>query len=329
MTAYLVRRVAHVLGLLCLVLLVVSVLLRLVPGDPVDIMMAGNPGATKADLDKVRQQLGLTAPVYVQVARYVGAVVRGDLGESLRYRSPVRELILERLPATVELTVVSLLLAVAFAAPVGILTALHRESAVDYIGSALAVLGLSTPSFVLGILLILLFAVHWRIFPAVGWGGSLAQGLWAAVRGADPAALGRSVYFLFLPSLSLAASVTAANARMIRSAMLEVLRQDYVRVAQAKGLRGTTIAIKHAFRNALIPIVTILGLQSGYLLGGAFVIENVFAWPGVGRLAVQSLLWRDYPLVQGITLVTAALFLTINLLVDLVYVYVDPRIRLA
>ena len=327
MTAYLVRRVAHVLGLLCLVLLVVSVLLRVVPGDPVDIMMAGNPGATKADLDKVREQLGLTAPVYVQVARYVGAVVRGDLGESLRYRSPVRELILERLPATVELTVVSLLLAVAFAAPVGIVTALHRESAVDYIGSALAVLGLSTPSFVLGILLILLFAVHWRIFPAVGWGGSLAQGLWAAVRGADPAALGRSVYFLFLPSLSLAASVTAANARMIRSAMLEVLRQDYVRVAQAKGLRGTTIAMKHAFRNALIPVVTILGLQVSFLVAGAVLVENVFSLPGLGRLAYLALSQRDLIVLRNVVMLLAAMVILANFIVDLVYLILDPRLR--
>jgi len=320
---------AHLLGLLCLVLLVVSLLLRLVPGDPVEIMMAGNPGATQADLDNLRAQLGLTAPVYIQIARYVAGVAHGDLGESLRYRSSVLPLILERLPATVELTLVALVLAVAFAVPVGILTALRRDSAVDYVGSSLAVLGLSTPSFVLGILLILLFAVHWRIFPAAGWGGSLVDGVWIAVSQANPSALGKSLYFLFLPSVSLAAAVTAANARMIRSAMVEVLRQDYVRVAQAKGLTASTVALKHAFRNALIPVVTILGLQSGYLLGGAFVIENVFAWPGIGRLAVQSLIWRDYPLVQGITLITAALFLIINLVVDVMYVVIDPRIRLA
>jgi peptide/nickel transport system permease protein len=191
-----------------------------------------------------------------------------------------------------------------------------------------AVLGISVPSFLLGILLILLLAVHWRILPASGYGGSFFGAVKSLVTEGDLAPLRRSLRYLLLPGVTLGISLAAYNARIIRSAMIEVIRQDYVRTARAKGLRSRTVFLRHALRNALIPVVTILGLQVGYLLSGAFIVENVFAWPGIGRYSVQALFWRDYPVVQGVVMITAVIFLTINLLVDVLYVAIDPRIRL-
>jgi peptide/nickel transport system permease protein len=221
-----------------------------------------------------------------------------------------------------------MMVAVLIALPLGLITALKRDRPADYIGSIVAVLGISVPAFLLGILFILAFAVEWRIFPAAGYGGSFVQAVKALVTEGDFGPLRESLRYLFLPGLTLGISVAAYNARMIRSSMIEVLRQDYIRAARAKGLKGNTVVMRHAFRNALIPVVTILGLQIGYLLSGAFVIENVFAWPGIGRFSVQALTWRDYPTIQGVVMITALIFLTINLLVDLLYAVIDPRIRI-
>jgi len=315
------------LGVLTAVLIIVSVLLRLIPGDPVDVIMAGNPGITEEDKQALRDQLGLNDPIVVQVGNYAGGLVRGDFGDSLRFRTPVRPLIMEKLPPTIELTIFAMLIAVMIAVPLGLITALQRDRPADYIGSVLAVLGISIPSFLLGILLILFFAVEWRIFPASGYGGSFSSALWHFVTSGDLGPLKKSFRYLILPGVTLGVAVSAYNARIIRSTMVEVLRQDYVRYAQAKGMPNRVVYIGHAFRNALIPVVTILGLQIGYLLSGAFVIENVFAWPGIGRFSVQALGWRDYPVVQGVVMITAVIFLSINLLVDLLYVAIDPRIR--
>lgn len=328
MAAYLVRRVGHAIAALIAVLVIVSVLLRLIPGDPIDAIMAGNPGITAQDKAALRKQLGLSAPLPLQVAQYFEHLAEGNLGTSLRFRTPVWPIISARLLPTFELTIFALIIAVAVAVPLGMITALKRDQAADFVGSVVAVLGLSIPNFLLGILLILFFAVQWRIFPVAGRRGSLFGALWQAATTGDASALATSLRYLVLPGVTLGVAVAAANARMIRSAMIEVMRQDFVRFAKAKGLPSRVVFFKHAFRNALIPVVTILGLQLGYLLSGAFVIENVFAWPGIGRLSVQALLWRDYPLVQGIVLVTAVVFLTVNLLIDVVYVMIDPRIRL-
>jgi ABC-type dipeptide/oligopeptide/nickel transport system permease component len=326
--SFLLQRLVHLIGVLVLVLLIVSVLLRLVPGDPVDAIMAGNPGITEADKAALREQLGLTKPVLVQVKEYAGGLLRGDFGQSLRFRSEVRPLIFEKLPPTIELTLFAMLIAVLVAFPLGIITALRRGRPADLIGSIIAVLGISIPSFLLGILLILALAVNWRVFPASGYGGPLTDALAALFTRGDIAPLQESLRFLFLPGVTLGVTVAAYNARVIRSSMIEVLRQDYIRSARAKGLSEGRVFFGHVFRNGLIPVVTILGLQFGYLLSGAFVVENVFAWPGLGRFSVQALGWRDYPVIQGVVMITAVIFLTINLIVDLLYVAIDPRIRL-
>ncbi|CAN5703567.1 ABC transporter permease [soil metagenome] len=329
MGAFLVRRILHMVAVLALVLIIVSLLLRMIPGDPVDAMMSGNPGMTQENMDAVRQQLGLNDPMYQQIANYSLGLVQGDLGESLRFRTPVLPLITEKLPATIELTVFAMMIAILIALPLGLITALKRDRPADYIGSIVAVLGISVPSFLLGILFILAFAVELRIFPAAGYGGSVAGSLKTLVTTGDIEPLRDSLRYLFLPGVTLGITVAAYNARMIRSSMIEVLRQDYIRAARAKGLKSNTVVMRHAFHNALIPVVTILGLQFGYLLSGAFVIENVFAWPGIGRFSVQALVWRDYPTIQGIVMITALIFLTINLLVDVLYALIDPRIRVS
>jgi ABC-type dipeptide/oligopeptide/nickel transport system permease component len=327
MAAFLVRRIAHMLGVLAAVLVIVSVLLRLIPGDPVDAIMAGNPGITEDDKQTLRTQLGLNDPLLVQIGNYAKDIVQGDFGESLRSRSPVRPLIMEKLPPTIELTAFAMLIALLIAVPIGLITALNRDRPADYIGSILAVLGISIPSFLLGILLILIFAVEWRVFPSSGYGGSFTRALGSLITDGDTAPLRKSLRYLLLPGVTLGVAVAAYNARMLRSAMVETLRQDYIQYARAKGLPDRVVYLRHAFRNALIPVITILGLQIGYLLSGAFVIENVFAWPGIGRFSVQALGWRDYPVVQGGVLVTAVIFLSINLVVDLLYAVIDPRIR--
>jgi ABC-type dipeptide/oligopeptide/nickel transport system permease component len=327
MGPFLVRRIIHMIAVLVAVLVIVSVLLRLIPGDPVDVIMAGNPGITEEDKQAIRTQLGLNDPLPKQIANYAIGVARGDFGDSLRFRTPVLPLIIEKLPPTIELTLFSMIIAMLIAVPLGLVTALKRDRPADYIGSIIAVLGISIPAFLLGILLILLFAVEWRIFPAAGYGGSLLGALKTLVTTGDAGPLRESLRYLFLPGITLGITVAAYNARMIRSSMVEVLRQDYVRSAKAKGLPGRVVIMRHAFRNALIPVVTILGLQFGYLLSGAFVIENVFAWPGIGRFSVQALSWRDYPTIQGVVMITAVIFLTINLIVDVIYVLIDPRIR--
>lgn len=328
MGRFLVRRILHMSAVLVAVLVIVSLLLRLIPGDPVDAMMAANPGMTQETMDAVREQLGLTDPIHEQVLSYSVGLLHGDMGESLRFRSPVLPLILEKLPATIELTLFAMIVAVLVAIPLGMITALKRDKPADYIGSIVAVLGISIPSFLLGILLILVFAVHWRVLPAAGYGGSVSGGIKELLTEGDSSALRSSFRYLLLPGITLGVTAAAYNARMLRSAMIEVLAQDYIRAARAKGLANRTIVLRHALRNALIPVITILGLQIGYLLSGAFVVENVFAWPGIGRFSVQALSWRDYPTIQGIVMITALIFLSINLLVDLLYAVFDPRIRL-
>lgn len=329
MLAFVFRRLVHAVIVILCVIFVVSILIRLIPGDPVDIMAAGNPGITEDQKQDLREQLGLTRPLVQQFFSYLGGIFRGDLGESIRFRLPALDLVMERLPATLELTFVAMLIAVILAVPIGVITALRQGSAVDYAGSIFAIVGVSIPSFLLGILLILFLSVDHNLLPGSGRGDFLPVAMYETVTTGDLAPLWNSLRYLILPSLALALSVMAWNARLTRSAMLEVMRQDYIQFARAKGLPGRVVVLRHGLRNAIIPTVTIIGLQIGYLLSGSFVIENVFAWPGVGRLAVQTIFWRDYPLIQAIVLVTSVLFLLINLVVDIVYRLVDPRIRYA
>jgi peptide/nickel transport system permease protein len=320
--AFLGRRLVHAFIVVIGITFVVAAMIRLVPGDPVDVMAAGNPGMTEADKQTLREQLGLNQALLPGFVAYIGGALHGDLGISLRQRTAAAPLVWERLPATAELSFWALLVSLLVAVPLGVVTALQRDRPVDYAGTVFSVLGISTPGFLLGILLILLFAVRLHVLPSSGYRGSALAAL--------PEGLGafwfRFRYFI-LPSVSLGCALCAVNARLMRSSMLEVLRQDYVLVARAKGIPAWAVVMHHAMRNAIIPVVTVAGLQLGTLLSGAIVTESVFAWPGIGRLAVQAIQWRDYPLVQATVLVSAVLFVVLTLAIDFLYLAIDPRLR--
>ena len=267
------------------------------------LMLPGD--ASDQEIEELREQLGFNDPLYVQYVRFASKAIRGDFGESLYYHVPVMELVIERLPASLELAVAAMVFALVLAVPIGIISAVRRGSILD-MGSMLgALLGLSMPHFWLGIMLMLLFSVH------LGWLPTSGRGTMA---------------HLIMPAVSLGLSLMAMFARLTRSVMLEVLSLDYIRTARAKGLREEVVVGKHALKNALIPLVTVAGMQFGFLIGGTVIIETVFAWPGLGRLVIQAIFSRDYPLVQAIVFVLSLLFVGMNLLVDILYVYLDPQI---
>ncbi|MEE4608767.1 MAG: nickel ABC transporter permease [Desulfobacteraceae bacterium] len=272
-------------------------------GDPVMLMLPAD--ASHAEVEALREQLGFNDPLPVQYWRFASNAVRGDLGDSLYHRVPAIDLILQRLPASLELAGAAMLFALVVSIPLGIISAVKRGSLWDVSSMLGALFGLSMPHFWLGIMMILLFSVHLGWLPTSGR-GTLAH--------------------LVMPAVALGLSLMAMFARLTRSVMLEVLSQDYVRTARAKGLREHLVIGKHALKNALIPLVTVAGMQFGFLIGGTVIIETVFAWPGVGRLVVQAIFSRDYPLVQATVLVLAVLFVLINLITDLIYLYLDPQI---
>lgn len=275
-------------------------------GDPASAMVGED--WTREQVDEFRRAMGFDQPWYAQYGRFLSRAVRGDLGVSLRQRQPNLSLVLERMPATLELALAAMAVSIVVAIPAGVISATRRHSWLDSLTSLGAILGQSMPAFWLGIMLILVFGVGLRWTPVAGRGG---------------------LDHLILPALTLSAYPIARNARMMRSSILEVLGQGYITTARAKGLREFFVVTRHAMRNALIPVVTLIGLEFGALLGGAVITESIFAWPGVGRLTVQAIYSRDIPLVQAAVMVLAAIFVCINLLVDLVYVVLDPRIRLA
>jgi peptide/nickel transport system permease protein/oligopeptide transport system permease protein len=279
-------------------------MLRMLPGDPAQVL-AGQM-ATPEEIENIRHQLGLDRPVYEQYAVYVSHLVRFDLGRSARTQNPVIDEIWARLPNTLLLAVVAIALACLFGIPAGIISAVRPYSWIDYLVTLSALFGISMPVFWLGLMLVVLFAIilHW--LPAGGTGS------WQHV---------------ILPSITLAAFVVAFIARMTRSTMLETLTQDFTTTARSKGLTETVVVVKHALKNALIPIITVVGLQFGFLLGGAVLTETVFAWPGLGRLLYDSISARDYPVIQGTILIFGLLYILVNLMVDLIYAFVDPRIR--
>lgn len=320
-------RLLYAVLILLGVILVVSSLVKLVPGDPVDVLAAGNPGMSIANMDALRETMGLTRSVPEQFIAYLGGALQGDLGTSIRQGVPVTTLIMERLPATAELAFWALLLALVVAVPLGVITALKRNSWADYLGTFIAVLGVSTPGFLLAVLMILWFSIELRWIPASGYRGSAFVALWQAIVERDLSIFWNSFRYFILPAISLAFVLIAVNARLIRSAMLEVLEQDYINFAAAKGVPRFIIIVRHALRNALLPVVTMAGLQMGSLLSGTVVIETVFAWPGIGRLAVDAIHVRDYPVIQAVVIVSALLFITLNLLVDGLYRIIDPRVR--
>jgi peptide/nickel transport system permease protein len=300
---FVLRRLYQAVFVLLGVMTIVFFLLHL-SGDPTQLLLPVD--ATSAERAEFRQAMGFNDPLVVQYFRYVSNVVQGDLGYSYRHAEPVLGLILERIPATFQLTVVSLLLALLVAVPLGVLAAVKRGTAIDSSAMMFALLGQATPVYWLGLLLILLFSVQLGWLPSGGRGG---------------------LETLILPAFTLAVFSMARIARITRSGMLDVLSQDYIRTARAKGILERIVIFKYALRNASIPLVTVIGLEFGVLLGGAVITETVFSWPGVGRFAIDSIFARDYPIVQGIVLMLSSIFVVINLLVDLLYTYLDPRIR--
>ena len=290
-----------------IVLLGVSVvvfLLMYLTGDPVALLLPMD--ANPEDAELLREALGYNDPIWEQYGRFVGNAVQGDFGESLHHKQPALTLILERMPATLKLTFSGLMIALLIAVPLGIITAVHNNTIIDYVGSVAALIGQSLPVFWLGLMLLYLFGVKWRLLPITD------QGTWKS---------------LILPAVTVGAYTAATIARLLRSRMLEVMQQDYIKTAKAKGVKKTIVIVKHALRNALLPVITILGMQIGVLLGGAVITETIFAWPGVGRLMVQAINTRDIPLVQAGVFVLASGIVVINLLTDVVYSILDPRIR--
>jgi peptide/nickel transport system permease protein len=288
--------------------------MRLIPGNFVDVMIGIGPDVSQDQRDAIARSYGLDQPLPVQYVRWLGNTLRGNMGHSLRTGDPVAGLILDRLPATLELTFLATLVSLLVAIPAGTISAVWRNGVVDAAARIAALIGLSIPNFLLGTLLILFVSLKWPVLPTSGF-VPISHGVWENLKS------------MVLPVISLGAILAASITRMTRSALLEEFGKDYLTVARAKGLSAPVVVRRHAFRNALVPIVTVVGIQTGYLLGGTVIVEQVFAIPGVGRLALDAVLQRDYPLVQGTTLFIAGAFVLVNLLTDLVYGLIDPRIR--
>jgi peptide/nickel transport system permease protein len=310
-TQYILRRLLLMLPVALLVTIIVFVLLRLSPGDPL-VIYAGEE-RDPAALAALRVEYGLDRSMPEQYVSWITHAVQGDLGRSLRTRQPVLESIVERLPATLELGVAALLLSVTVAMIVGTLSAVRRNSPLDLLATGFTLAGVSLPNFFLGLLLILVLGLAIRLFPPGGY-TALREDVWENVR------------HLILPAITLATASMAVNMRQVRSSLLETFSQDYMRTARSKGLSETMIVVRHALKNALIPVVTIVGLQVGAIIEGAIVTEQIFSWPGIGKLAVDSINGRDYPVVQAVVLVSALSFMASTLIVDVLYAWLDPRI---
>jgi len=306
MLRHILKRFLLTLPALWLVLTLVFLMIHLVPGDPVEQMLGEGaaPGATA----QLRHALGLDQPLHLQYAHYLLGLFRGDLGQSFKFQAPVRQIIFERYPATLQLAFLALLVCAAIAIPAGVLAAHRRAQTPDRLVGVFTLFGLAIPNFALGPLLILLFSIEIGMLPVSGRGG---------------------IGSYILPAATLGAALAAILTRMVRGAMLEELSADYIRTARAKGLSTSAVLFRHGLRNALIPIITILGLQFGTLLAGTIVTETIFSWPGIGRLTVQAISARDYPLLQGCILVISLSYVLVNLLTDTIYSFVDPRVRVS
>jgi peptide/nickel transport system permease protein len=305
MTAYIARRLAQTIPIALLVSILVFSLIHLIPGDPVEMMLG--EGAQRSEVEALRHELGLDRPLLEQLGSFLAGLLRGDLGDSLHYGEPVRELLIQHYPATVQLAFASMIVALMMALPLGVAAAFHRDGAIDHFSRIVSLLGVSIPNFWLGPMLILVFSIQLDLLPVSGRSG-LAS--------------------IILPAITLGTGLAGLLTRMIRSSLTEELHRPYLTTAQAKGLSRNDAVVRHALKNASIPIVTVVGLQIGALLTGAIITEMIFSWPGLGRLIIQSIRLRDYPLIQGGVLAIALTYLLINLLTDLVYAWLDPRIRL-
>lgn len=304
MLGYLIRRVLLFIPTLWVAVSIVFVIFRLIPGDPAQL--AAGESAPESVIETIRTDMGLDKPIYVQYVRYLEGVSHGDFGTSRVYQTSAMNQIFDRLPATIKLAGAAMLIAVVIGVGIGVVSAIRPSSALDYGSMLFAISCVSLPGFWLGLMLIILFSVKIDIFPVAGDRGFLS---------------------IVLPAVTLAANHLAILARITRSSMLGVLSEDYVRTARAKGLREGPVIVRHALRNALIPTITVAGLQLGYLLGGSLVVETVFAWPGLGRLMIDSIQQRDFAMIQAIVVVFAVLMMLVNLLVDVLYRIVDPRVN--
>ena len=331
MATYLIRRSVGTIPVILLITVLVFILIHLAPGDPAAMLIP--PEATAADIADARHRWGLDQPIYVQYLSFLSSAVRGDLGRSFRYSDPVTQLIANRLPATAELTTLAVIIAALLAIPLGVLAGARPNSWLDNIGTTLGLFGISMPSFWFGIMLILLFAGSLHLLPSAGrstYGvagktitglylvDSLIEGNWAAF--AD------GIQHMLLPAIALGSAMLGILMRVTRSSVLEVTREDFVLVARAKGLSNRSVLWRHVLRNALVPVVTVVGLETGQILSGSIIVEAVFAWPGLGTLLVSAITSRDYPLVLGLVLFYTLVFVLINLLIDALYAVIDPRI---
>lgn len=314
MLVFILRRILLALPALLGVVLVTFGLMRLIPGDVVTNLVGLEGNVSPERLVELRRMFGLDLPLHVQFGQWSVAALQGDLGSSLRTGRPIAQDLMLRFPVTLQLSLLSLFVALVVAIPLGVLAAVRRGGAADFAASIFALLGLSLPNFFLSILFILLFSLRLDWLPPAGYVPLLE----------DPV---ENLRHMILPSLALGLILAAASTRIVRATMLEVLNRDFVRTARAKGVRESRIIYRHALRNALIPVVTVVGLQFGALLGGAVIIEEVFSLPGVGRFALEGINLRDYPVVQGAVLLIAGTFIAVNLLVDILYLVIDPRVR--
>lgn len=315
MIAYVARRLLTLIPVLLLVSIIVFFIMRLIPGDPIDVMY-GIEGVSAETRAAMEAKLGLDQPVVVQYFRWLARFVTGDWGVSFVNGQPVFGVIVQKLPATYLLAFSAMIIATIVSFPLGIVAAINRNRGVDYLAMVLALLGISIPSFWLAIMLVLVFSLYLGWLPSIGFVSPFKAPLDA-------------IKHIALPALALAASLTGTFTRLIRSSLLEVLGEDYVRTARSKGLSERAVILFHALRNAVIPVLTVAGMWFGFLLAGSVVVETIFAWPGVGQLLVQSILSRDYPMVQNVVLIVSITFVLINLFVDVTYTFLDPRIRLS
>lgn len=313
---YFLRQLLLAIPALLGVVIISFVLMRSIPGDVVDQLVGIESTISAERKEEMRRMFGLDLPIHQQFVQWFGAALQGDLGSSLRTKRPILPDLLMRFPVTLELTLLSLSIALLISIPLGIIAALNRGNFWDALISIFALLGLSIPGFFLGILLILLFSLTLNILPPAGY-VPLQESLWQNLR------------HMLLPATALGLVLAAAITRIVRSSMLEVLQQDYIRTARAKGLRNIIVTSRHALRNALIPIITVIGLQFGSLLGGTIIIEQIFSLPGIGRFALEGINLRDYPVVQGTIIIISGAFILVSLLLDMVYALIDPRIRYA
>lgn len=311
MTTYITRRLLFMAPVALLVSFVTFMLIHLVPGDPARVLLGES--ATPETVAALRAQLGLNRPLPQQYGLWLWQAIHGNLGQSIQLQEPVMQAILQRLPVTAELGLVALLFSVALAIPLGVLAATHRNGGIDWLVNVSSLFGTAIPSFVLGLVLIFVLAVILRPFPPGGYVPFTENPI-------------GNLRDLVLPAITLATGAVAVNLRQVRASMIEVLSQDYIRTAWAKGLRRGRVYYVHALRNALMPLLTIVGLQAGAILAGTVVVETIFLWPGIGQLTVQSILAKDYPVVQGVVLLAALSYMFVNLLVDVSYGVLDPRI---